>query len=151
MKSLTASKSLDLKLESVRGIGQVYRPHKGWIKAVREAFGMTTKQLGARLGVSQPRVVALEKAEMEETVTLASLRKAAGALECSLVYVFVPRESFQATLEDRARAVAMQLTAQVDRTMALEDQQLDAERRARVVEALTQRLLQEKARFLWDE
>jgi hypothetical protein len=29
------------------------RPPRGWVKAIREAPGMTAEQLGARLGVSQ--------------------------------------------------------------------------------------------------
>ncbi|HZZ37352.1 MAG TPA: helix-turn-helix domain-containing protein, partial [Caulobacteraceae bacterium] len=53
------------------------RPPKGWLRAVRDALGMTTKQLARRLGVSQPRVVALEKGEVDESVTLTSLRRAA--------------------------------------------------------------------------
>ena len=41
---------------------------------------MTARQLGQRLGVSQPRVTAIEKAEAEGALTLQSLEKAANAL-----------------------------------------------------------------------
>ena len=38
-------------------------PVRGWIKAIREALGMSTAQLAKRLGVKQPSVVALERSE----------------------------------------------------------------------------------------
>jgi DNA-binding XRE family transcriptional regulator len=37
------------------------RPPRGWVKAIREALGMTTAQLAHRLGIAQPSVVGLEK------------------------------------------------------------------------------------------
>ena len=46
------------------------------------ALGMTTAQYGKRLGVSQPRIVELEKSEQEGGVTLNTLQRAAEALGC---------------------------------------------------------------------
>ncbi len=75
------------------------RPSRGWLKAIREALGMTTAQLGQRLGVVQSRVVAIEQAEAKGTVTLNSLEKAAQALDCRLVYALVPRQSLEDAVE----------------------------------------------------
>ena len=74
-----AARALDVHLNPVRSWSAT-RPPKGWLRAIRDALGMTTRQLAARLGVSQPRVVALEKGEVDETLTLAGLRRAAAAL-----------------------------------------------------------------------
>ena len=35
-------------------------PSQGWVKTIRDFFGMTTTQLAKRLGVSQSRIVRLE-------------------------------------------------------------------------------------------
>ena len=109
MKTGIARSALDNKLKSAPSLRQFHRPHKGWIRAAREALGMSSAQLAQRLGVSRPRITALEKSEIEDTITLATLRRAASALECTLVYAFVPETSFQKTLEDRARTVARKL------------------------------------------
>ena len=96
-----AARALDMRLARVRD-GSVDRPPRGWLRAIRDALGLTTKQLARRLGVSQPRVVALEKGEIEETVTLASLRRAAEALDCRLIYALVPDRPLVDTLRERA-------------------------------------------------
>lgn len=87
MDKTTARKALDSKIASLPPLQKMQRPHKGWIRAVKEALGMSSKQLAARLGVSPPRVTALEKSEVDETVTLASLRRAAEALLIALLSI----------------------------------------------------------------
>ena len=44
-------------------VGELARPPRGWLRAIREALGMTGAQLAARLKVSQPRIVEMENAE----------------------------------------------------------------------------------------
>jgi predicted DNA-binding mobile mystery protein A len=82
------------------------RPPRGWIRAIREALGMTSAQLGKRLGVSQPTALAYEKGEMSKSITLDSLERAAHALDCRLVYALVSRKPLQVLAEERARALA---------------------------------------------
>jgi len=151
MNTETARKALDKKLSVLPPLEKMQRPHKGWIKAVREALGMTSKQLAARLGVSQPRITALEKSEIDETVTLASLRRAAEALDCALVYSFVPKKSLQNTVKDRARLVAGRLIGKVDHTMSLEAQNLDKLVLDEEVEDLAMQIIREKQRLLWED
>ena len=52
---------------------------------------MTTRELAARMHVSQPAVTQLERSEITGRAQLGSLRKAAAALDCDLVYALVPR------------------------------------------------------------
>ncbi len=151
MNPATARKSLDQKLSRLPSTGEFARPHRGWIKAIREAIGMTTAQLAKRMGVSQPRITELEQAEIEDKVTLASLRRAAEALDCTLIYAFVPRQS---TLEEsvmrRARIKAMNLLEHVHHTMALEDQSINDQSKDQI-ENLAQDLVSKKSRWLWDD
>ncbi len=99
------------------------RPQKGWIRAFREAMGVSYTELGERLQASRSLAAQQEKAEVDDRITLKSLRACADALDCDLVYAFVPRrESVEATLTTRARATALQTVRRVEHSMALEDQ-----------------------------
>jgi predicted DNA-binding mobile mystery protein A len=103
-------------------------PSRGWIRAIRDAFGMTAEQLGERMGISQPSVQRLELSESEGTIKLSSLRRAAAALECEVVYALVPRRSsLQETYDAAAKAVARRELGVIGHSMALEDQTVDDE------------------------
>jgi predicted DNA-binding mobile mystery protein A len=67
------------------------RPQKGWIRALREAMGVSYTELGERLQASRSLAAQQEKAEVDDRITLKSLRACAAALDCDLVYAFVPR------------------------------------------------------------
>ncbi len=150
MQQELARAALDKKLQSAN-LGQLHRPHKGWIRAVREALGMSSAQLAQRLGVSRPRITALEKSEMDDSITLGTLRRAATAMECTLVYALVPRTSFEDTLQTRAKLVARKLITDVDHSMALEAQNLDLNLLEEEIEKLSQNLIREKPNQIWKE
>ena len=126
-------------------------PRLGWVRAVRDALGMSTRQLAARMNVAQPSVVQLEQSEASGTIQLATLRRAADAMNCDLVYALVPREgSLEATVLTQARRRASSVVNAVDRSMALEDQAVtdSVEHQA----AMDRTALQLAAsRRLWDE
>lgn len=151
MDKTTARKALDSKIASLPPLQKMQRPHKGWIRAVKEALGMSSKQLAARLGVSPPRITALEKSEVDETVTLASLRRAAEALDCALVYSFVPKGSFEEVLQTRARRIAAEIIGKVDHTMRLEAQNLQSEKLNEEIENLAAQILREQHKIIWDK
>ena len=75
---------------------------------------MTTRQLAARMEPSQSAVSQLERSELTDRAQLDSLRRAADALDCDLVYAFVPRTSLEATLRTRARTLAARDLASPD-------------------------------------
>ena len=99
------------------------RPQKGWIRAIREASGMTLRELASGMKSSLSLAAQFEKSEAEYRITLNSLRQAADALGCDLVYALVPK---QGTLYDLAkRRATEEATADVlavEHTMALENQ-----------------------------
>ncbi len=99
------------------------RPQRGWIRAIREATGVTLKEMAKRLHKGPSLAFYLEKSEAEYRITLGNLREAAEALGCQLVYALVPRDgSIQSLSEKRARAKATEHVRAVEQTMALEDQ-----------------------------
>jgi predicted DNA-binding mobile mystery protein A len=78
-------------------------PVRGWIRAIRESLGMTATQLAARMGIVQSSVTELEKAEARGAAQLSSLKRAAEAMNCSLVYAFVPNDTLESFLLQQAR------------------------------------------------
>lgn len=62
---------------------------------------------------------------MSGGIRLSSLQRAAQAMDCKLVYAFVPNESLTHTVEQQARHVYIQQMNRVRQTMALEDQESD--------------------------
>jgi predicted DNA-binding mobile mystery protein A len=99
------------------------RPQKGWIRAIREATGVTVRDMAKRLRRAPSVAAHLEGSEAEYRITLGSLREAADALGCQLVYALVPKNgSIQESAEGRARAKASENVRAVEHTMALEDQ-----------------------------
>src|SRR5450755_4208026 len=113
--------------ERFRELGPAKRytpPVRGWIKALREAFGMSTAQLAKRLGIRQPSLVALEQSEAKGTIELATLRRVAEALDCTLVYALIPRKPLEAIVRDRARAFTRMRREHVEHSMLLEEQKV---------------------------
>jgi predicted DNA-binding mobile mystery protein A len=143
--------ALDTQLKPLRDMEPLIRPGRGWIKAIREAIGMTTGQYAKRLGVSQPRVAALEKAEADGVVTLKTLRQAAEALDCDFVYALVPRKPLEQVVKDRARDVAGRQLARTDQTMRLENQAVSKSRMVRARDELAAELLRGDRRLWADE
>jgi predicted DNA-binding mobile mystery protein A len=99
------------------------RPQKGWIRAIREVTGITVRDLAKKLHKAPSVAAHLEGSEAEYRITLASLRDAADALGCQLVYALVPKSgSIQELAEERARTKAAENVRAVEHSMALEDQ-----------------------------
>ena len=125
-------------------------PRGGWIKAIREAIGMTTRQLAERLGLAQPTVVDAEKNEAAGRITLSQLRRLAGALDCELRYVLVPRIPLAERVDAQAERKAREQVASVAHTMALEAQGTDSEFQRRQIDEVKDELLRGRRSRLWD-
>jgi len=99
------------------------RPQKGWLRAIREATGISLREMATRLKKTPTLAAKLEKSEAEYRITLASLRDAADALGCHLVYALVPKSgTIQDLAEQGARTKAAENVRAVEHSMALEDQ-----------------------------
>lgn len=146
-----AIRHLDSRFATLRALSHAQRPPKGWIRAIRDALGMTTAQYAKRLGVSQPRIVELEKSEQGGSVTLNTLQRAAEALGCRLVYVLVPERPLAEVVTKRAAEVAERQSRAIEQTMRLEDQAVEDNQAARALrEQAIEDLLKRPAR-LWDD
>lgn len=125
------------------------RPSAGWLRAIRQALGMTTRQLAKSVGVTQAAVVDAERTEAKGDITLATLQRYAAALGCELRYALVPLRPLEEMVEERADRIARDQVTRVRHSMALEDQSTGQERLEREVAALRRKLLEGKPSRLW--
>ena len=79
-------------------------PARGWLRAVRDAIGLTQREVAEKAGVKRQSYAQFETAEERGSISVASLRRAAGAMDCELVYFIVPRESVARTYLGLAQA-----------------------------------------------
>ena len=125
------------------------RPYGGWIRAVRTSLGMSVRQMAERIGIAQQSAARLEKNETNDAITLKSLRKAAEALDCRLVYAFVPNEgSLGGIVYKQALRKARDIVAPVDHSMMLEAQ--DVGDRQEKTAQIADELVRNPAISLWD-
>ncbi len=112
---------------------------------------MTVEQAAERLEVTKSMVSKYERAELDETITLATLRRVASALDAELMYTVLPRKSIEELRRERALTAARRRVQSVHQSMALEDQAVSAEERERQIAELADELLKERPRIIWDE
>lgn len=142
-------KQMDEKLRPLRKLPFRDVPKGGWIRSLRGALGLAGVDLARRLDIAPSSVSALESSEAAGTVSLNTLRKAAGAMDCELVYAIVPRSSIAKLLERRAGEKADAMLRHVGQSMNLEAQGVeDDAARTLSREAIVKSLL-EKPSSLW--
>lgn len=143
---------MDAALRADRLAGLPERPMGGWLRAIRQALGITSAGVAARLGITASGVRKLEQAEASNAITLATLRRVAEALDCELRYVLVPRQPLREMRRQQALARARSWLQRSSRTMALEAQHVespsvsDDER----LQAIAEELLRSGGTRLWD-
>jgi predicted DNA-binding mobile mystery protein A len=115
---------LDERFQELGPVKRYASPVRGWIKAIRDGLGMSTEQLAKRLGIRQPSVVAMEQSEAKGTIELATLRRVAEALDCTLVYALVPNKPLETMVRDRASGFARRRREPIEHSMLLEDQKV---------------------------
>jgi predicted DNA-binding mobile mystery protein A len=140
------AEQLNRALRPFHSVKDSPRPQRGWIRAIREATGITVREVAQRLRRAPSLVVSLERSEAEYRITLGSLRDAADALGCQLVYALVPKSGSISDLsEERARAKASDNVRAVEHTMALEDQAVG--RVGEKIEEETRRILKRNSKL----
>jgi predicted DNA-binding mobile mystery protein A len=114
---------LDRSLEPFVGSHSLSRPQRGWLRAVREALGITIREIARKMRKTPQTVASFEKSEAADRITLQTLRHYAEAMDCELVYAIVPKAgSLKKLAENRARKKIESDVRAVEHTMALEDQ-----------------------------
>lgn len=127
-------------------------PRAGWIRAIRDALGISQSQIARRVGVSRATVQQWERAEGHRRITVHSLDRVAHAMGCTVALAIVPKVG---TLDDvRRRQARAKAIAIVKKEDAPDDPDsvtdLTAPQRRRV-DRIVARLLRGSPRRLWKQ
>lgn len=142
---------LDKKITAYTPLKQVALPPTGWIKAIRNALGMSLQQLGNRLSITKQSVQEIEQREKDGSITIKSLKEVAQAMDMQLVYGFVPNDgSLDSLIDRKAKELARQIVLRTSNTMKLEDQQNSKERIENAIRERATALKNEMPKILWD-
>ena len=142
---------LNTKMLAYASLQKVAPPPTGWIKAIRNAIGMSMLQLGNRLSITKQSVQDIERREKDGSITIKALREAARALDMQLVYGFVPNDgSLELLIERKAKELATQIVMRTNTTMKLEDQENTKQRIEKAIQERTTIIKTEMPKTLWD-
>lgn len=138
-------RALDRKTTELQSDKNIIPVGKSWIGTIREAIGMTALQLANRLGVTQPRISAMEK--NEKNMKISTMEKVAASLNCDFVYYFKPKTSFQDIVKTQANIKAKEILKTVNLNMALEDQKIAEED---AIEDMVSDFINNNTKQIWD-
>ncbi len=123
-------------------------PRAGWVRAIREALGISQSQIAARAGVSRATVQQWERAEARRRITLHSLDRIAQAMGCQVALAIVPKGG---SLEDVRRRQALARAEQLlkEKRQSASKEELRPRELERRKERLAAKLLRGSRRKLW--
>jgi len=143
-------KQLDRVFRSVSNLPTLTVPPGGWLKAIRQAMGISISQLASRANLDPSTIRGAEIREASGSITIEKLRSLAASLDCDLVYALVPRRgTLEETLRARAIVVAQALVGPVQHTMTLESQAVSQEQYQEQVKELAEELVRTLSPELW--
>lgn len=126
-------------------------PPRGWIRAMREALGMSAVQLAKRLGVSRGALYKLEEREASRSIALKQLDRAANAMNCDVFYAIVPRDTLEQSIRNQARKKAEMQLYKANVSMGLEAEGVKDKRFATAVGTSSSYTAALTDRYLWDD
>ena len=142
---------LNSKMLAFASLQKVAPPPTGWIKAIRNAIGMSMLQLGNRLSITKQSVQDMESRERDGSISIKALREAARALDMQLIYGFVPNDgSLEALIDRKAQELATQIVQRTSNSMKLEDQENSKQRIEKAIEERATIIKNEMPKTLWD-
>ena len=146
-----AREQLDETLKKLLPLKTIVPPGKGWIRAIRDALGMTGEQLAKRLHSNKQRISRIEQDEKFGKVTLKTLKNVAEALDCEFIYGFVPKESLEQAVRNQAKVIAKKRMSRSNQMMRLEKQELSNTEKEKAMESLIGDITSTMPKLLWDE
>ena len=139
-------RQLDKQLDKYKNLPKF---RLGCIREIRDALGMTSTQLANRIGIAQSGVAKMEKSEVEKSISLKTLERAAEAMECELAYILVPKFSLEQAVLDQAHKRTVVLSENLFRNMAIELQAPDENYREQFLAEFADELIK-SGRELWN-
>jgi predicted DNA-binding mobile mystery protein A len=120
---------INRRLQAISGIKAQSQVSPGWIRFMRQAFGLTMKVLADRVGVTPSAIAQAERGEVAGKISLSTLRQIASAMDCEVIYSFVPKGGKDITVESILKKHAFEKATRIilsaDLHMTLEDQKVN--------------------------
>jgi predicted DNA-binding mobile mystery protein A len=148
--SKLARMQLDRQLSDLRSVLNLTRPLYGWLKTIRNALGMTSRQFAQRMGVAQARASAIESGEIEDSLTLKTIKEASAALNCRFVYFLIPEKSLEEIVNEQAVKFVKSSTESVAHSMTLENQGIAPEDANDFIKIKAEEIMQKNSAKIWD-
>lgn len=128
----TAINQVNRRLEALRDVKDKALVRNGWINYMRTALGLTLSELGSLVSLSTASVAQAERREADGQVSLSTLKKMAEAMDCELIYAFVPKKDIKTMVHDQAFEKARKTLGIADLHMKLEDQKVEGNEEERI-------------------
>lgn len=126
-------------------------PSSGWVYALRQALGMSLRQLGKRMGITPQSVKEIEEREKAGTISLNVLKQVGNSLGLKLIYGFIPEErSLEEIIEKRAIVLAREIVSRTSVSMKLENQGNSPKRIRKAIADKAEEIRLEMPKYLWD-
>lgn len=136
----------------IEGLRQFKRQSSGvesWIYYIRTALGMSIEQLAKKAKLAKPTVYQLERSEKTRNINIKSLDSLAEAMDCELVYAFIPKQKIEKTIEQQAAKKSKEILKESQLQMEYEDQKVTAKESRAQQEEMTEKI--KFSKILWDD
>lgn len=118
---------INRRLEELRKCKNKSNVRDGWIKFMRKALGISLENLSKLSGASISAIHQSEKREVEDKISISTLKKYAEAMDCELVYFFAPKEELKTLIKNKALTKARASLLSADLHMKLEAQKIEGD------------------------
>jgi predicted DNA-binding mobile mystery protein A len=142
---------LDAKILQLKKIENIVIPSSGWVYSIRQALGMSMRQLGNRMGITPQSVKEIEEREQNETISIKVLRQFGKSINLKLIYGFIPQSgNLEDIIEKRAYELAIEIVNRTSISMKLEDQENNPVRIQKAIKEKANEIKTEMPKYLWD-
>lgn len=147
-----SQRQIDKTFKNLKTNALPERPRHGWIRAIRDALGMTHEQIAIRLKVSTQAIQQMEASEKRGTINLKTLEKIAPILNCRLFYTLLPNDSLEKIVQNKIEEKARKTVLLIRNSMALEDQHTQDEEIEFLIDKLKESYKNKKnISFIWED
>ena len=142
---------IDAKILQLKKAENFVIPASGWVYSIRQALGMSMRQLGVKMRITPQSIKEIEEREKNGTITIKVLRQFGYSLDLKLIYGFIPSEgSLEKIIEKRAFELAAEIVNRTSISMKLEDQENSTDRLHKAVREKAEEIKLNMPRYLWD-
>jgi len=142
---------IDSKILQLKKAENFVIPSSGWVYSIRQALGMSMRQLGNKMRITPQSIKEIEEREKNGTITIKVLRQFGHSLDLKLIYGFIPSDgSLEKIIEKRAFELAAEIVNRTSISMKLEDQENNPDRLNKAVKEKVEEIKLNMPKYLWD-